>query len=95
MKKFLKSSVVSLSIICLFLATNCKKKADILPGVGLGCATNAEKLSTALNAYLTNPTKANCEKYKDELRAFFKGCPSFYTGVTKKELEDALAEPCD
>ncbi len=96
MKNHLKSFGVTLSIFCLFLMMNCKKKDSILPGVGLiGCGSNAEKLTNAANVYASDPTKANCEKYKNELRSFFKSCSTFYTGNTKKQFEEDLAEACD
>lgn len=95
MKNQLKSIAVTLSFFCLFLMTNCKKKDSVLPGVGFAaCGANVEKLTNASNAYLNAATKANCEKYKDEVRAFFKSCPAFYTGTSKKDLEEALSEPC-
>lgn len=94
MKNQLKSVAVSLCVFCLFLMTNCKNKDNVEPGLN-DCGANAEKFNNALTAYGENPTEANCDKYKKELRFFLKSCSAFYVGVTKEQWEEILAEPCD
>ena len=89
MKKLL-SSIVPLAIV---LALGCSKK-DNAPGP-LDCGNNATKFSDTLKAFGANPTKANCEAYKIAVRDYIKSCGALYTAVTKKDLEEFLAEPCD
>ncbi|WP_146202247.1 hypothetical protein [Dyadobacter jejuensis] len=74
--------------------TNCKKDSAG-PLNPLNCSTNAEKVTAAVTTFSQNPTNANCEKYKEAVRDFYKSCSTFYTGATKKDLDDFLAEPCD
>ena len=89
MKKLL-SSIVPLAIV---LALGCSKK-DNDPGP-LGCGNNATKFTETLTTYASNPTKANCEAYKKAVVGYIKSCGALYTAVTKKDLEEFLAEPCD
>ena len=85
----LASWVVFLSLVLL---TGCIRKTVISP---LGCVGNAEKVTESAAKYVNDPSKANCEAYKKTIVDFFKSCPTFYTGVTKKDLDDFVAEPCD
>lgn len=71
---------------------SCKKDSDS-PSPG-NCAANADKVSAAATKFGNDPTKANCEAYKNSVSDFVKSCPTYYTGATKKALEDFMAEPC-
>ncbi|CAG5016676.1 hypothetical protein DYBT9275_05606 [Dyadobacter sp. CECT 9275] len=91
MKKLLKSTVPLVAMLGLFFLTNCKKDSVLNPQ---NCSNSAEKASTAATNYGTNPTKANCEAYKNAVKDLFKSCPTYYTGATKDALDEFLAEPC-
>ncbi len=88
MKKNFKS-IVPLAIV---LVLGCSKN-DNSPSPQ-NCAENSQKVVDAVTVYASNPIKANCEAYKNTLRDFFKSCPTYYTGASKKAYEDFLAEPC-
>lgn len=92
MKNQFKS--VSLLTICtgLFLLTNCSDN-PATPNA-TNCGNDAEKVSTAAQAYVANPTKATCEAYKNTVKDFYKSCATFYTGAAKDALDDFIAEPC-
>lgn len=92
MKKSLKSTLVLSSYLCfVLLFSYCKKSSSPSP---VNCSTNAVKVSDAISTWGSNPTIANCEAYKNAVKDFYKSCPTFYTGATKKDLDDFLAEPC-
>lgn len=88
----MKNLIVSVFYAGLILGMSCKGKDPVNP---LNCGANAEKVSAAALAWANENSVANCEAYKKELRAFFKSCPTFYTGVTKQELEEFLDDPCN
>lgn len=88
MKKLLKS-LVPLAIV---LTVGCSKK-DTAPSAQ-NCANNSQKEIDAAGVYGGNPTKANCEAYQNTVRDFYKSCQTFYTGASKKDLDEFLAEPC-
>ncbi|WP_131694674.1 hypothetical protein [Dyadobacter tibetensis] len=93
MKNQLISPIALLATIGLFLMTNCKK-SSVAPNP-MNCAKNSESLNKALTDFVATPNNTTCAKYKDAIRDFFKSCPTYYSGVTKKDLEEFLAEPCD
>lgn len=93
MKNRLISPINLVLILGIFLTTNCKKS-----GIGanpLNCAKDSENLTKALNDFAAAPSNATCAKYKDAIRDFYKGCPTYYSGVSKKQMDEFLAEPCD
>lgn len=92
MKKPVQSLLMFSAYLSIALVMGCSKK-DTAPSPQ-NCSANAQKLSDALMAYANNPTKAGCEAYKSTVRDYVKSCSQFYTAVDKKELEEALAEPC-
>ncbi|TDB64579.1 hypothetical protein [Arundinibacter roseus] len=93
MKKLFKKTTVLLAFTGLVTFSNCgKKDTDPSPE---NCGMNAEKVLEAANTFGTNPSKTTCEAYKKTLEAFYKSCPTFYTGVTKQQFDEFLAEPCD
>lgn len=91
MKKTLKTITVVAAYMGIGLMTNCKKSAVLSP---LNCGNDAEKVTDAAIAYSNDPTKARCEAYKNSVRDFYKSCATFYTGASKKALDDFMAEPC-
>lgn len=76
----------------LVLCTGCFRKKLITP---FSCTTDALKVTEAATKYVNDPSKANCEAYKKTVIDFVKSCPTYYTGATRKELDDFAAEPCD
>src|SRR5690606_11387447 len=104
MKKFLNavSSVLNSSdsdfkmrsakmfVICSItsLVMSCKDSSG--PGNPMACSSNAEKVSKAAEVFLAEQNEANCNTYKNALKDFFKSCPTFYTGVQKKDLEEFM-----
>ena len=90
MKKLLIiTAIVSVSFgtIC-----SCKKTATV---VTTTCETDAKKVSDAATAFASDPTnKAKCQAYANAISDFFKSCPTYYTGATKKDLEDFVANAC-
>ncbi len=89
MKKLLKF-LVPLAIV---LTVGCSKNKDTDPSPQT-CGNNVTKFSETLTAYTSNPTKANCQAYKNAVRDYVKSCPTLYTAADKKDLEEFLAEPC-
>ncbi len=87
--KTISKSFVSLAIV---LTVGCSKK-DTSP-TPQNCASNSQKVIDAATVYGSNPIKANCEAYKNTVRDFYKSCQTFYTGTSKKDLDEFLAEPC-
>ena len=92
MKKSVQSVLMVSAYLSIALVMGCSKK-DTAP-TPQNCGANAQKVSDALMAYVSNPTKAGCEAYKNTVRDYVKSCSQFYTPADKKELEEALAEPC-
>ncbi len=92
MKKVIKSGVMLSSYGALFFLLNCGKK-DTAP-TPANCSLNAGKVTEAATTYGGNPTKANCEAYKNAVRDFYKSCSTFYPAAQKKALDEFLAEPC-
>lgn len=88
----MKSFIASVFYVGLILGMSCKGKGPVNP---LNCGANAEKVSAAALAWGNENSVANCEAYKKELIAFFKSCPTFYTGATKQQLEEFTNGPCD
>lgn len=88
MKKILKVTVP----VALALVLGCSKK-DTAPSPQ-NCANNSQKVIDAATVYGSNAIKANCEAYKNTVRDFYKSCQTFYTGASKKDLDEFLAEPC-
>lgn len=88
----MKSLITSVFYAGLILGMSCKGKGPVNP---LNCGANAEKVTAAAQAYANNSTVANCEAYKKEVIAFIKSCPTFYTGVTKQQMEEFANEPCN
>ncbi len=89
----MKSLITSVFYAGLILGMSCKGKGPVTPQ---NCGANAEKLTAAAQAYAKDASVANCTAYKKELEAFFKSCPTFYSGVTKQELEEFLNDhSCD
>ena len=95
-RTFLFALVVSLTFIF-----SCGKDSTV------GCGNNFygdlqnefNALSTALTAYSTDQSVANCEKYKDALRDYFnafeglRGC--YGVGTSKAEFDAAIREAQD
>jgi hypothetical protein len=77
--------------IGLIVVASCSKAKIANP---LNCSNDAERVSASATTYAQSPTKANCEAYKKTVSDFYKSCSSFYTGASKKALDDFLAEPC-
>lgn len=80
-------------VICsvVGIALSCSKSN---PVVATSCEKNAEKVSNAATAYVSNPTdKTKCEAYKTAVSDFFKSCPSYYSGATKDALDDFMKSP--
>ncbi len=88
----MKSLITSVFYAGLILGMSCKGKGPVNP---LNCGANAEKVTAAAQAYANNSSVANCEAYKKEVIAFIKSCPTFYTGVTKQQMEEFANEPCN
>lgn len=88
----MKSLITSVFYAGLILGMSCKGKDPVNP---TNCGANAEKVTAAAQVYASNVNKANCEAYKKEVIAFIKSCPTFYTGVTKQQLEEFANEPCN
>ena len=88
----MKTLVISVFYAGLILGMGCKNKGPLNP---VNCGVNAQKVLDAGQRLGEDPSIANCEAYKKEVVAFIKSCPTFYTGVQKKELEDFANEPCE
>ena len=93
MKNSTKSIAVLMAYWGVFLITGCGGK-DTAP-TPANCSANSQKVVDAAVVYAGNPTKANCEAYKNTVRDFYKSCANFYTGADKKSLDEFLAEPCE
>lgn len=71
---------------------SCSKAAAV---VANKCDDEAKKVTDAATAFSADPSnKAKCQAYANALSAFFKACPTYYTGTTKKDLEDFVANAC-
>lgn len=71
---------------------SCSKAAAV---VANKCDDEAKKVADAATAFSADPTnKAKCQAYANALSSFFKACPTYYTGATKKDLEDFVANAC-
>ena len=90
MKKIiLVTSMLSLSFGIL---GSCSKAAS---NVANRCDDDAKKVTAAATAFSADPSnKAKCQAYANALSDFFKSCPTYYTGTTKKDLEDFVANSC-
>ncbi len=90
MKKIiLVTSILSLSFGML---GSCSKAAAV---VANKCDDEAMKVTAAATAFSADPSnKAKCQAYANALSSFFKACPTYYTGTTKKDLEDFVANAC-
>ncbi|GAA4437679.1 hypothetical protein GCM10023091_17230 [Ravibacter arvi] len=88
----MKKNVIVAAVALTALFVGCKDKSNPNP---LNCGANAEKVTKAAVAFGNEPSVANCEAYKKEVVAFIKSCPTFYSGVTKQELEEIANMPCD
>jgi hypothetical protein len=93
MKKTTKSIAVLTAYLGVLLVTGCGGK-DTSP-TPLNCSANSQKVVDAATVYGNNPTKANCEAYKNSLRDFYKSCSNFYSAADKKSFDEFLAEPCE
>ncbi len=90
MKKIiLVTSILSLSFGIL---GSCSKAAST---VANKCDDDAKKVTDAATAFSADPSnKAKCQAYANALSDFFKSCPTYYSGTTKKDLEDFVANAC-
>jgi hypothetical protein len=93
MKKQLTILAIA-AILCLGVGVlgSCSKSASVVTNK---CESEAKKVSDAATAFSADPTnKAKCQAYANSLSDFFKACPTYYTGTTKKDLEDFVANAC-
>lgn len=90
MKKIiLVTSILTLSFGIL---GSCSKAVST---VANRCDNDAKKVTDAATAYSSDPAnKAKCQAYANALSDFFKSCPTYYTGTTKKDLENFVANAC-
>lgn len=71
---------------------SCSKAVSV---VASKCDDEAKKVTDAATAFSADPSnKAKCQAYANALGSFFKACPTYYTGATKKDLEDFVANAC-
>ncbi len=87
-----KKLSLGLVVVSVALFTECSKKESMVTNT---CENEAQKVTNAANAFVANPTKANCEAYKKSINEALKNCPTYYTGVSKQALEDFNNTPCD
>lgn len=66
MKKKLSLGLVVVSVA---LFTECSKKESMVTNT---CENEAQKVTNAANAFVANPTKANCEAYKKSINEALK-----------------------
>jgi hypothetical protein len=93
MKKQLTLLAIA-ATLCLGVGVmgSCSKAAAVVTNK---CDTEAKKVTDAASAFSADPTnKAKCQAYANALSDFFKACPTYYTGATKKDLEDFVANAC-
>lgn len=91
MQKLFRNSISYAAFCALALSMSCGKDKTPSP---MNCGNNAEKVTTAATTFSQSPTKANCQAYKNAVSDFYKSCATFYTGATKKDLDDFMAEDC-
>jgi hypothetical protein len=88
-------------LVCCISVISCGKKNSVTCGTNFFADVGNEitGLSNALSVWSTDPSTANCEKYKDALRTYFnalEGLRSCYgVGTNKKEFDDAVNEAKD
>ncbi len=71
---------------------SCSKAASV---VASNCDNAANKVTAASNAYIADPTnKVKCQAYATAINDLYKSCPTYYTGASKKALDDFLATAC-
>ena len=88
----MKKKILSLSIICLVIFsltnTSCSKSNDPAPTTCAKASSDATAASTALQAYIADPTPAKCQAAKKAYSDFLdaaKGCST----ISKTDISAA------
>ena len=78
--------VIGFLLVVLFTSSCISKAIDPLAG----CAKSAEKFSTTLIEFSSDPTnKKKCESFKDAIKSYIKDCPSLSVAEIK-EANDSI-----